>query len=326
MTKLFDDELGSLTVKHDPAAAFVALPATIKGENARSLRIVDGRASRSIEEVTRFCNRHRVGELGEQSREMLKIIQGESPDLAVKAEAILKSNSKLQNLLEVHLLQMEAYSEETYSHSLRVTSLAAKTVSSLMKYSSQPQVITPEDAAAFCIAATLHDYGKAYVPRHILHHPGKLTNDLQTIPMRRHVEYSAVMADAVLDKSNPQQKLIYEIIADHHESLNGLCGYPLGRSIDNDHVLSRLLPLVDRYDAMTSNRCYRKGMDHAKAISILQDEANEGIVDKKLLGHVKPIFHEWLQEQTTSKAVSAKPLNLGKISGIHSFRTSDLHR
>ncbi len=290
----------------DAEFSFVPLPEDVGTRALHDVARLDHAAARHISTIASRCQKNTPRRMAGQTRTMLQVIENESPEIAQEATAILKASPPLQALLETHLAQMEGYSPETHSHSLRVTSLAARAAKPLMEATADEKV-SAKEAAAFCIAATLHDYGKILVPDEILHYPGKLIEAHQTRPMRRHAEYSTAMIEATLHPTKPEHQLMRDIIADHHESMNGMGGYPLGRSIENDHVLSRLLPLVDRYDAMTADRSYRKGMGHAQAISEMKDEANVGIIDAKQLERCETMFKDWLQEQQSQVAKPPSP-------------------
>jgi HD-GYP domain-containing protein (c-di-GMP phosphodiesterase class II) len=112
------------------------------------------------------------------------------------------------------------------------------------------------------VAALLHDIGKIGVPDAILKKPGKLTDEERTL-MNKHPEYSWSILRLFpgLDKAS-----LYAL--HHHESYDGL-GYPGGLKGEEIPAGSRIVSVIDAYDAMISNRCYRKGMPHEQAIGQL---------------------------------------------------------
>src|SRR5712671_35117 len=109
------------------------------------------------------------------------------------------------------------------------------------------------------VAALLHDVGKIGVPDAILKKTGKLTAEERTI-INRHPEYSwsILRLFAGLEEAS-----LYAL--HHHESVDG-SGYPAGLTGTNIPLPSRIVSVIDAYDAMVSNRCYRKGMPHEEAI------------------------------------------------------------
>src|SRR6267378_976414 len=109
------------------------------------------------------------------------------------------------------------------------------------------------------VAALLHDVGKIGVPDAILKKSGKLTAEERTI-INRHPEYSwsILRLFAGLEEAS-----LYAL--HHHESVDG-SGYPAGLTGTNIPLPSRIVSVIDAYDAMVSNRCYRKGLPHDEAI------------------------------------------------------------
>ena len=109
------------------------------------------------------------------------------------------------------------------------------------------------------VAALLHDVGKIGVPDAILKKAGKLTAEERAI-INRHPEYSWSILRLF---SGLEEASLYAL--HHHESVDG-SGYPAGLTGTNIPLPSRIVSVIDAYDAMVSNRCYRKGMPHEEAI------------------------------------------------------------
>ncbi len=119
---------------------------------------------------------------------------------------------------------------------------------------------------ALSYAAYLHDVGKVKIPDEILNKPGPLT-DSEWIEMRRHPDYGAEMlrekeflADAA------------EIVRAHHERYDGT-GYPRGLRREEIPIEARIIAVADAYDAMTSDRPYRKALTKEQAIEELKKNA-----------------------------------------------------
>lgn len=105
-----------------------------------------------------------------------------------------------------------------------------------------------------------HDIGKAGIPDRILFKPGPLTQE-ETAIMRRHCEIGHRMA-----LSNPELAPIADWILKHHEWWNGK-GYPLGLKGEEIPLECRILAIADAYEAMVSDRPYRKALSREDAIS-----------------------------------------------------------
>ncbi len=113
------------------------------------------------------------------------------------------------------------------------------------------------------VAALLHDIGKIGVPDAILKKQGRLTEEERTL-MNKHPEYSWSILRLFpgLEKAS-----LYAL--HHHESFDGK-GYPGGLKGEEIPIGSRIVSVIDAYDAMVSNRCYRRGLSHEEAVSRLQ--------------------------------------------------------
>src|SRR5271170_2550717 len=109
------------------------------------------------------------------------------------------------------------------------------------------------------VAALLHDIGKIGVPDAILKKQGRLTDEERAL-MNKHPEYSWSILRLFpgLDKAS-----LYAL--HHHESYDGR-GYPGELKAGEIPIGSRIVAVIDAYDAMISNRCYRKGFPHEEAV------------------------------------------------------------
>jgi len=116
------------------------------------------------------------------------------------------------------------------------------------------------DLALLCL---LHDIGKVAIPLNILNKPGKLSDD-EWVVMKSHTNKGYQIA-----RSSKELVNIADMILHHHEKWDGT-GYPDGLSKESIPLLSRIISVVDSYDAMVSDRAYRKGMSIDKAISELK--------------------------------------------------------
>lgn len=109
------------------------------------------------------------------------------------------------------------------------------------------------------LAALLHDIGKIGIPDAILHKPGPLTNDEWTI-MRQHPK----MGEHILAQAGGVFIALSRIVVAHHERWDGQ-GYPARLAKDQIPLAARILAVVDSFDAMTSQRPYRKPLTWAEA-------------------------------------------------------------
>lgn len=119
------------------------------------------------------------------------------------------------------------------------------------------------DMAELRLLAQFHDFGKVGVPDRILFKPGRLTEE-EYAEMQRHSEIGHRIAQSV-----PDLCPIADRILKHHEWWNGQ-GYPLGLTGEDIPLECRILSIADAYDAMTSDRPYRKAMPPEEALKELE--------------------------------------------------------
>lgn len=141
---------------------------------------------------------------------------------------------------------------ETAEHAERMTRLSKKLGLALD--------LDEEDLVSLELVSTLHDIGKISIDRNILTKAGELTED-EWREIKKHPSAGYRIAQTV-----PELRSISEYILCHHERWDGN-GYPQGLHGEDIPLLSRILTLVDSYDAMTQDRSYRKALTKEAAIA-----------------------------------------------------------
>lgn len=117
-------------------------------------------------------------------------------------------------------------------------------------------------------AAILHDIGKIGVPDAILRKPAKLTEEEYAV-IKKHPEYGWAVLRAV-----PGFERVSLFVLHHHEAFDGK-GYPAGLRGDEIPIGSRIVSVMDSFDAMVSSRPYRKGMPLEDAIKRLEADTGK---------------------------------------------------
>ncbi|MGA9884395.1 MAG: HD domain-containing phosphohydrolase [Candidatus Acidiferrales bacterium] len=144
----------------------------------------------------------------------------------------------------------------------------------------------PEDQIrALRRAGVVHDIGKVAVPDAILLKPGPLSEE-QTLVMRKH----PVVGERICAPLRTF-RLVLPIIRHHHERHDG-SGYPDGLHNSQIPVTAAVLQLADVYDALTTDRPYRKASTSAVALTIMQEEAKRGWWDRELLDAFRAMIVE----------------------------------
>jgi putative nucleotidyltransferase with HDIG domain len=153
-------------------------------------------------------------------------------------------------------MAIDAKDQVTHGHIRRVQTLATGLAKELgLKHIAVLRAIES--------AALLHDMGKLAVPEYILNKPGKLTAT-EFEKMKLHASIGAEILSSI-DFPYP----VVPIVRHHHENWDG-SGYPDGVSGANIPIGARILSVVDCFDALTSDRPYRRRMADAEAVRVLQ--------------------------------------------------------
>jgi len=177
--------------------------------------------------------------------------------------------TSIENVLFSLANVVEAKDSYTQGHIERVASLA--------RALGKRMGLSKKEIHALRLGGILHDIGKLAVPESILNKPGPLDPEEWEI-MKEHSNVGYNISLPL--KKNLGRAL--DIIKNHHEKLDG-SGYPDGLKGDELSMSSRIMAVVDIYDALITNRPYRKGMRKEKAFEILTNEAEEGKLDKKVV-------------------------------------------
>jgi HD-GYP domain-containing protein (c-di-GMP phosphodiesterase class II) len=173
---------------------------------------------------------------------------------AREREVIATQSEVIHTLGEV----VENRSQETGGHIDRVAEGAAL----LAELAGLP----PEKRELLRMAAPMHDVGKIGIPDSILHKPGKLTDD-EFETMKRH---TVIGAKILSESDRPIFRVAAIIAAQHHERWDGR-GYPAGLAGEAIHPYGRIVSIVDVFDALTSDRCYRPAMPLGKVLAIMEE-------------------------------------------------------
>jgi putative two-component system response regulator len=141
--------------------------------------------------------------------------------------------------------------------------------------------LTESEIEALKLGGALHDIGKVAVPNLILNKPGPLSPEEWEI-MKKHTDIGFKICLPLKDNLG----MALSVVRHHHEKLDGT-GYPDALTGDQIPVVARIMAVVDIYDALITDRPYRKGMPPADAFNILEDEGRKGKLDVSVIGHLK---------------------------------------
>lgn len=170
-------------------------------------------------------------------------------------EKLHHSQSKRNATLQALTQALEARDFITQGHAERLQKLVADMARAIALPEHRVQELE--------LLAQFHDIGKVGIPDNILFKPAALTHE-EKIMMQRHAEIGYRIAYA-----SPDLVPVADWILKHHEWWDG-SGYPLGLQGRDIPLECRILAIADAYDAMTSDRPYRKALSHAKALAELK--------------------------------------------------------
>ena len=214
-----------------------------------------------------------------------------------QAERLLGTDpqgASLEALIDLSEL-LEARDARTYGHSQRVTRHAERIATAMG--------LPAAEVAKVRTAAALHDIGKLHTPRGILNKPGRLT-DSEFALIKRHPVDGAAMTSGIGDPE------ISAMIRHHHERLDGR-GYPDGLAGEDIPVGARIISVADTFDAITSNRTYRRAAHHKRALDVLAAEAG-----KQLDGDAVAAFRGYYRGPSHGRAVGAGRLRAAAAADL----------
>jgi putative nucleotidyltransferase with HDIG domain len=155
---------------------------------------------------------------------------------------------------------VEALDENTRGHNRRVAELAVNIGRELGLPNDVLRVLAR--------GGMLHDVGKIGIPDAVLSKPGPL-DDAEWVIIKRHPELGVKILSRI---SSLRREA--EVVAAHHERMDG-SGYPAGLRGTAIPIEARIIAVADTYDAIVSDRPYRKARTRAEAITILQEESGK---------------------------------------------------
>lgn len=221
---------------------------------------------------------------GHGSREArLQGLEAGATDFLSKPCDLVELEIRVRNLVDFHRLTLEldsaeqmvftiartveARDPETSDHCERLAQIGVRLGTRLS--------LDEDELTALRRGGYLHDLGKVGIPDSVLLKPGPLDADEWTV-MKRHVEIGVEIC-------SPLRSLrpVLPLIRHHHERFDG-SGYPDGLRGQDIPLLARVFQLVDIYDALTNDRCYRKALSPADALETMSDETRRGFWDPEI--------------------------------------------
>ncbi len=202
-----------------------------------------------------------------------KQLKDYSTNLEKMVEAKIRENTELQYSI-VHVLadMVEKRDGTTGEHLLRTRSFIELLTASCVEESIYPE-LQNVDPGLYAHASQMHDVGKISIPDSILLKPGKLTPEEYEVIKTHTVIGSKALTHA---SDNVADTIFLELSSmfalTHHEKWDGT-GYPNSLAGEDIPLIGRLMAIVDVYDAITSERPYKKAFSHEEAVDIITKDS-----------------------------------------------------
>ena len=234
-------DTGAAAARKDslPAAAAPAMPTPTRSINDE------------LHEAAAICNRGRTAVLAmfNEARMGRSVsTAGAMPLVAEISESVQRNPSAL-----VSLARLKNKDDYSFMHSVAVCALMVVTARQIG--------MNEEECREAGLAGLMHDLGKAVMPLDVLNKPGKLT-DAEFEIIRTHPE----RGHWLLKEGEGASDKVLDVVLNHHEKMDGT-GYPRRMPAEKISTLARLGAICDVYDAITSNRPYKRGWDPAESIA-----------------------------------------------------------
>lgn len=219
-----------------------------------------------------------------------------------KTESVVELQSAL-----IHIMAklVEYRDDVTGDHITRTQKYVGALLDNLLKSGLYKEETATWDIELVMQSAQLHDVGKIAIKDAILLKPGKLTPE-EFEQIKLHTVFGEEVIDAAIERTSDQAFLRYAKVfaVSHHEKWDG-SGYPKGLKDKEIPLLGRLMAIVDVYDALLSERPYKKACTHQEAVAIIR-EGRGTHFDPALVDIFLSVFDAYVNE-TKPRAASVLP-------------------
>ncbi len=315
-------ESGSMTLEslaHDGLADMTPIICIINSKSARLEKISLECGAREVilSPFNSFVVRNRVSNIISffyNKRNLQSVIDEQASAIHKSYEVMVDTLSSL----------IEYRSIESGQHVLRIRRFT-KILLEEMQQACPEYSLTKEGIQAMASASALHDIGKISISDAILNKPGKLTEEEFEIMKTHTVTGSSILENFKDVGDENYLRYAYNICRYHHERWDG-SGYPEGLRGDNIPICAQVVGLVDAYDALTTDRVYKKAIPYLEASNmIINGEC--GVFSPKLIEcfkHIRGVFEELARSYADGYSPKSDtisiPLPLPKKAGDDSLQ------
>lgn len=175
-----------------------------------------------------------------------------------------KNNNLMISILS-HIVEFR--NGESGLHVLHIHTITKLLLEHLIRKTDKYQ-LTHSDIKLITIASALHDIGKIAIPSDIINKPGRFTKEEFDIMKTHSTIGASMLKELPFYQNDPLVRVAYEICRWHHERWDGR-GYPDGLKGDEIPVAAQIVSIADVYDALTSDRVYKKAIPHEEAVRMM---------------------------------------------------------
>ena len=187
--------------------------------------------------------------------------------MTLVSDQIQEKEKNNQMMVEVLSQIVEFRNGESGLHVLHIKILTEMLLEYLVQKTDKYE-LSPEECHMIATASAFHDIGKIGIDERILNKPGKLTPE-EFEQIKQHTLIGASMLDKMdRYKDEPLIKIAYQICRWHHERYDGR-GYPDGLYGEEIPISAQIVSIADVYDALISERAYKKAFSHEKALEMI---------------------------------------------------------
>lgn len=205
-------------------------------------------------------------------------------------QALNSLENAYRSTLQALTAALETRDAETHGHSERVVTYSLRL--------GREYGLTGPQLKALEFGSLLHDIGKIGVPDAILRKPAKLTDE-EWVRMREHPTHGQQILRGIKFLEGAAR-----VVAQHHEKWDG-SGYPLGLKADDVDICARIFSVADAFDAITSDRVYRKGRPYEAAAAELAEWAGRQFDPKVVKAFQRVPKEDW--DELRRRSLMRKP-------------------
>ncbi len=228
-------------------------------------------------ELGKTLDMHRddeLGSLGDAIRRLVDSLKGMMRDSAEQAQERELNLTIMRDSLMLTLADLiESRDLNTGQHIKKTAAYVRIIIEELQREGLFLDILTEDYVESVIRSAPLHDIGKINVPDAILNKPGKLTDEEFSV-MKTHAAVGGRIIEHIISTTPDTDYLAAakDLATYHHEKWNG-GGYPEGLSGEDIPLVARIMAVADVFDALVSDRAYKKGFPLEKAFAIIREES-----------------------------------------------------